>query len=566
MASSYSTSYKASWALVIGIDEYQDVNPLSFAVNDADSVADALVEVLGFPKENVVKLCNGQATRVAIRKEFLAFAERCGPDDRVIVFFAGHGASVDGHRGKVGYLVPVEGKLGDKSTLVRWDDFVRDAELIPAKHIFFIMDACYSGLMLHRSVTSGNQRFLSDMLQRLSRQALTAGKHDEVVSDGGGPEGKNSIFTGHLVRGLCGGAADAGGVITASGLMQYVYRHVGGDSRSNQTPHCGHLDGSGDMILKAPDGVDLSSADHADQILGGDFAVPEPDSKVAVEAREPVFLAANGYGDPKSPKFGLNEWTERLGAVRLIGETHTAVRAERFLSIVAEPVVRLNQAVDTSAVANALRKRQWADSPPYPRECLPDGLLTTFSSSILFNADETHGVATWKRFLRIEEDGTLEFADCHHVVRQLDSRSGEPGARIWLYVQLIGFIWSILYLFKAAYAEMGYAHGIRITVNLIGTKQTYLLDFAEGKGLEDKKWLNPLNGMGSGIGRIVCNDANLLMPFQIPVSNLNEAEVKRIIVEIAMKLGRAFNHQSEPRCFNYGTRDYPWNEYRSHSY
>jgi uncharacterized caspase-like protein len=250
MADSYSTSYKTSWALVIGIDRYHVVNPLGFAVNDAEAVASTLVDVVGFPKENVVKLCNEQATRGAIRQEFLAFAERCDVNDRIIVFFAGHGASVDGHRGKIGYLVPVEGCLEDKSTLLRWDDFVRDAELIPAKHIFFIMDACYSGLMLQRSISNGNQRFLSDMLQRFSRQALTAGKHDEVVSDGGGPDGKNSIFTSHLIRGLRGGAADTAGAITASGLMHYVYRHVGGDSRSNQTPHCGHLDGSGDKTIK----------------------------------------------------------------------------------------------------------------------------------------------------------------------------------------------------------------------------------------------------------------------------------------------------------------------------
>lgn len=263
MASSFAPFYQASWALVIGIDRYQHVNPLAFAVNDAESVNVALVSSLGFPKENVVVLRDEHATRAAIRKEFLAFAERCGTDDRIVVFFAGHGASVDGHRGKVGYLVPVEGTLDDKSTLLRWDDFVRDAELIPAKHIFFIMDACYSGLMLQRSISNGTQRFLSDMLQRFSRQALTAGKHDEVVADGGGPQGNNSIFTGYLVQGLQGAAADAGGVITASGLMHYVYRHVGGDGRSNQTPHCGHLDGEGDMILKVPHGPDIDTGKHA---------------------------------------------------------------------------------------------------------------------------------------------------------------------------------------------------------------------------------------------------------------------------------------------------------------
>ncbi|HVS52518.1 MAG TPA: caspase family protein [Opitutaceae bacterium] len=566
MAASYSTSYRASWALVIGIDRYQHVTPLSFAGNDAISIDRALVESLGFPKENIVMLRDEQATRAAIRKEFLAFAERCSPDDRIVVFFAGHGASVDGHRGKVGYLVPVEGTLDDKSTLVRWDDLVRDAEHIPAKHIFFIMDACYSGLMLQRSLSTGNERFLSDMLQRFSRQALTAGKHDELVADGGGPEGRNSIFTGHLVRGLEGAAADSSGVITASGLMHYVYSRVAGDNRSNQTPHCGHLDGSGDMVLKVPDGPVIDPSKHLDRLVVSDFAVLEPDTKFAAEVREPVFLAANGYGDPKSSNFGLNEWTERLGEVRLVGDVHAGVKAERFLTIVAEPVARLSRSIDPAVVANALRQRQWPDPPPYPRQCLPDALLTTLNSAVIYSTDQRNSIEKWKRFLRIEEDGTIEFADCYQVVKQLHSRTEQPGARVWLYVQLIGFVWSVLYVFKAAYAEMGYARGVRLSVNLIGTKDSYLVDFANGEGVDKKRWLDPLSGMGGEFGRTQCNDANLPMAFQVALANMNDAETRQIIEGIAGKIGRAFNHQSDPRCFNYGTRVFPWNEYSPYPY
>ena len=40
------------WALVIGIDEYSDpsINRLNGAVNDAKTLADALVEYAGFPQ------------------------------------------------------------------------------------------------------------------------------------------------------------------------------------------------------------------------------------------------------------------------------------------------------------------------------------------------------------------------------------------------------------------------------------------------------------------------------------------------------------------------------------
>ena len=77
---------------------------------------------------------------------FLRFAESdVGRDDRIVVFFAGHGLTRPGFRGEVGFLVPVDGDTDDLSSLIRWDDLTRNAELIIAKHVLFMMDACYGG-------------------------------------------------------------------------------------------------------------------------------------------------------------------------------------------------------------------------------------------------------------------------------------------------------------------------------------------------------------------------------------------------------------------------------------
>jgi hypothetical protein len=90
------------------------------------------------------------------------------------------------------------------------------------------------------------------MMLRYARQVLTAGKADEVVADSGGPLPNHSIFTGHLIEGLRGKAATADGVITASGLMAYVYQRVANDKNSSQTPHYGFFDGDGDFIFASP--------------------------------------------------------------------------------------------------------------------------------------------------------------------------------------------------------------------------------------------------------------------------------------------------------------------------
>jgi uncharacterized caspase-like protein len=250
MPTPYTSKYNDSFALVIGIDRYLHVNPLETACEDARSIADMLSGELSFPTPNVRLLLDGKATRERIMAAFLAY-DKLAADDRLLVFFAGHGATVNGQRGPIGYLVPVGGKLEDKSTLIRWDELTRNAEVIPAKHILFIMDACYSGLAMQRTTPIGERRFVTDMMQRSARQVITAGKANETVADGGGPTGKNSIFTGYLLEGLAR-AIGPSGVLTASGLMNYAYEKVGKDPRSQQTPAFGHIDGDGDFILRTP--------------------------------------------------------------------------------------------------------------------------------------------------------------------------------------------------------------------------------------------------------------------------------------------------------------------------
>jgi hypothetical protein len=100
------------------------------------------------------------------------------------------------------------------------------------------------------------------MLQRYSRQVLTAGKADEVVADAGGPIPNHSVFTDHFIQGLQGKAATGDGVITANGVMAYVYDRVAKDLHSQQTPHYGFLDGDGDFIFKAPSLNELTETDR----------------------------------------------------------------------------------------------------------------------------------------------------------------------------------------------------------------------------------------------------------------------------------------------------------------
>ena len=219
-----------------------------------------LVKRFGFAKTNVDLFLDENATRKSIYQTFLRYADatKVGQDDRIMIFFAGHGYTVKARRGEIGYLVPFDGDIDDLSTLIRWDNLTRNADLVQAKHMLFLMDACYGGLALARAPKPGSGRFLHDMLQRYTRQVLTAGKGDELVSDSGGTRHGHSIFTSYLLDGIEGAAVPAGGILTGSGLMAYVYDKVGSDPQSRQTPHYGFFDGDGDFIFDARNSETIS--------------------------------------------------------------------------------------------------------------------------------------------------------------------------------------------------------------------------------------------------------------------------------------------------------------------
>ena len=256
-----STGYANSYAVVIGINDYQKWPRLQYAVQDAKAIRDTLVNRFGFASERVFTLSNGEATRnniLAVFHDKLADA-RLNKDDRIFVFFAGHGATRQLSSGRnLGYIVPVDSDPQQVSVdAIPMTDLQNIAESLNAKHVLFVMDACYSGLGLTRG--GGNTAFLRDNARRMGRQMLTAGGADQMVADGG-PNG-HSIFSWTLLQAL-GGKADLNGdgLITATELAAYVAPAV--SSVSQQTPAFGSLPGSegGEFVFQLPAEAEFLSA------------------------------------------------------------------------------------------------------------------------------------------------------------------------------------------------------------------------------------------------------------------------------------------------------------------
>ena len=85
--------YSKSWAIVIGINQYEKWPGLEYAVNDATAIKNKLNE-LGF--DEIISLTDHEATRQKITQVLGDRLPReAKKNDRVLIFFAGHGQTED---------------------------------------------------------------------------------------------------------------------------------------------------------------------------------------------------------------------------------------------------------------------------------------------------------------------------------------------------------------------------------------------------------------------------------------------------------------------------------------
>lgn len=238
--------YDNSYALIIGIDKYQNVRSLDYAVKDAEYIQSMLMDKFHFQQDNIVLLKDEEATKIAIIQEFSNITKKAESNDRVLIFFAGHGETIDlPDGGEMGFLLPVD---GDKTDLyvsaIKMEELKTISLLSEAKHILYLVDACYGGLAAIGARTIEIQT-TPDYIQKItkykSRQIITAGGRNEKVIEKA--EWGHSAFTKNLLSGLRDWMADADsdGIITVQELGTYLKKKVTIDSDNQQTPKTRNL-------------------------------------------------------------------------------------------------------------------------------------------------------------------------------------------------------------------------------------------------------------------------------------------------------------------------------------
>ena len=164
-----------------------------------------------------------------------------GQNDRVVFYFAGHGETetlgLEG--GDMGFLIPSDGDAEDLYlTAIPMDELRRISNWSKAKHMLFLVDACYGGLAAQgtRSLSSNSPNYIEKITQDISRQIITAGGKEEQVVEK--DEWEHSAFTKNILSGLKEERADMNGdgIITGAEIGMYLQEKVTIDTENSQTP------------------------------------------------------------------------------------------------------------------------------------------------------------------------------------------------------------------------------------------------------------------------------------------------------------------------------------------
>lgn len=256
-------SIPRSYALVVGIAKYAKLpesGQLQFPERDAESIYSVLISPEGgnFRAENVHRLIGERANLANVRREIEEWLPSVAKDDdRVVIYFAGHGFVHDGKA----YLAPYD--IDPKN--IKGTGYPMDAlgeamgRKIKAKWKVLLTDSCHSGSIM----PPADAAMMNAKLTGLDRSlfSLTASRDREQSFESPEWGGGHGIFTYYVVKGLEGSADEnRDGIVTADELGEYVRTEVrrATGARQNPTSERGSFDPN--MLLAyVPSGAEPGS-------------------------------------------------------------------------------------------------------------------------------------------------------------------------------------------------------------------------------------------------------------------------------------------------------------------
>lgn len=163
------------YGLIIGVSQYADARlNLDRPAKDAQQMKDLLVSNYSFEETSTVLMLN--PTRQKIIAELFRLRKVVGPNDNLLIFYAGHGYWDKDAR--QGYWWAADATADDPSAWLSNSDVREQIRSINSGHTLLITDACFSGgIFKTRSAESIRSATIDlQLLYKMpSRRAITSG-------------------------------------------------------------------------------------------------------------------------------------------------------------------------------------------------------------------------------------------------------------------------------------------------------------------------------------------------------------------------------------------------------
>ncbi len=237
-------------ALIIGVQNYISYDPLKTPIGDAKAIADVLEQRYGFQTTTLL-----DADFSSIVGGIVQLSTKIGPDDNVLIYFAGHGVLNAAQRG---FWLPLDARQSERSPALPTETLAEFLAMFKARSVLVIADSCF-GSALSGSVSSytgGPAEYQkgipSGYLSRKARYVLSSGGLSPVLDQAG--DG-HSVFASALLKVL----RNNDRILTQTGLEQALIEPV----RAN-AEHIG--------LVQTPD---LKKVREAGDAGGAFFLVPK---------------------------------------------------------------------------------------------------------------------------------------------------------------------------------------------------------------------------------------------------------------------------------------------------
>jgi hypothetical protein len=193
------------YALIIGINAYDEWYPLKTAVKDAKGLKEVLINQYSFDADKVILKTDTEATQESLLYDLKQFASSLKEGDNLLIYYAGHG-QIDDFTGD-GFWIPVDGKLKKPGTWISHSivKSILSSQKVKAKNVALISDSCYAGTLLRSGpsvLSTADKEYREKILvlsSRRSRQVFTSGGVEPVVD--GGRDG-HSLFAYYFLKAL----------------------------------------------------------------------------------------------------------------------------------------------------------------------------------------------------------------------------------------------------------------------------------------------------------------------------------------------------------------------------